>query len=271
MKFPMWRLIFVVHVCGVLVQSFMPSDQRFRHPKIQFVSAARISKKILHVTLPADDKNVDNDIATIGSNPNALQHPVLMNLYPKMIEYMSEYGHPNIPLPEGKGLDTLRRLHIQGKLSESEITVLGDIGFRFHSLEDVYDYADFNEMFDKLMKYRDEHGDVSPPKKYKYDPELGAWVTGIRRRGPENVQSIHRDRLDAIDFEWTSPRQCGSSFMMQYRSIIERQQQQEETESILRDESVRKWIRAIQNANLSETRQHYMETLLGKDWKTMQF
>lgn len=35
-------------------------------------------------------------------------------------------------------------------------------------------------MFEKLLKDRGEYGDVSPPKKYNYDPELGSWVTGIR-------------------------------------------------------------------------------------------
>jgi Helicase associated domain len=195
-----------------------------------------------------------------------IQHPVLRNHYDKMMDYKAEYGHPNIPLPEGKGLDTLRRLQIQNKLSENEVKLLECIGFRFHSLEDVYDYADFDDMFTKLLLYRDKAGDVSPPKKYKHDPELGAWVTGIRRRGETNIQKEHLDRLNSIEFQWTSPRQCGSSFMQQYRSILERKENGNE-ENLLDDEIVRKWVAAMQKASLSETREHYMETLLGKEWK----
>lgn len=198
---------------------------------------------------------------------SSIQHPVLRNLYEKMMQYKAEYGHPNIPLPEGKGLETLRRLHIQNKLLESEVKVLESIGFRFHSLEDVYDYADFDDMFQKLLLYRDQFGDVSPPKKYNYDPELGAWVTGIRRRGQDNIRDDHLERLNSIDFQWNSPRKCGSSFMQQYRTILE--MKEKGVVNVLDDQAVRKWVAAMQKANLSETRHHYMTTLIGDGWIQM--
>lgn len=215
------------------------------------------------------NQNVDFNISSesqLLSEPSLIQHPALRNIYAKMMEYKAEYGHPNIPLPEGKGLDTVRRLHIQNKLLESEVKLLDSIGFRFHSLEDVYDYANFDEMFHKLLLYRDEFGDVSPKKKHKQDPELGAWVTGIRRRGQDSILKEHTDRLNSIGFEWNSPRQCGSTFMQQYRSILERKQIDDEVK-VLEDETIRKWVVAMQKATLSETRQHYMETLFGEEWK----
>jgi Helicase associated domain len=213
-----------------------------------------------------DPTNSNDDMPP---SSQCIKHPVLQNVYPDMIEYTARYGHPNIPLPEGKPLETLRRLHIQNKLSDDEVKFLVAMGFRFHSLEDVYDYADFDEMFSKLQDYAKVNGDVSPPKKYKYDPELGAWVTSIRRRTADKIQVEHRKRLDELDFQWKSPRECGSSFMKQYRAINERKQSGEG--NVFSEEEARKWIKAMQKTTLSTTRQHYMEELVGKDWKAIEF
>ena len=50
----------------------------------------------------------------------------------------------------------------------------------WHDLEDVYKTVDFDELFTRLLDYRDAHdGDLSLPKNCNTDPELGAWVTGI--------------------------------------------------------------------------------------------
>jgi len=171
-------------------------------------------------------------------------------------------------------------LAIQQKLSPEEVSWLESIAFRFHTLEQVYETADFNELYQRLVQYQaDNDGDVSPPKKYKPDPELGAWVTGIRRKGPENVDPQHKVLLDATGFQWVSPRACGSQFMNQYRDILarleqEKQQQQAAgasssataTSTVWQDVTVQKWIRSQQEAarrgTLSETRRHYLETML---------
>jgi hypothetical protein len=162
-------------------------------------------------------------------------------------------------------------LQIQNKLTADEVELLTDLGFRWHNLEDFYKVAEFDDIFDRLLRYRDANeGDVSPPKKYAADAELGAWVTGLRRTGREAVDSDHRERLDSIGFQWVSHRQCGSSFMKQYRAIL---QQLETTDPtvVWADESNRKWLRAQQAAakrkDLSETRLHFMEQILGSEWR----
>lgn len=203
--------------------------------------------------------------------PSAVQNAILKSVYLDMIAFSRENGNPNIPLgsKEGRQCEQLRRLAIQGKLSEQETELLEKMSFRFYSLEQVYETADFDELYERLLKYRDENdSDVSPPKKYSKDPELGAWVTGIRRKGKEQLDPVHVERLNAIRFDWVSPRGCGSQFMLQYRDLLRRKSLNED---ILQDEAARKWLRAQQEAakrgTLSETRRHYMEALMQtEDW-----
>ena len=206
------------------------------------------------------------------SIPSFIQSPVLKQVYPALQEHMQQYGNPNIPLgtPQGRQCQTLRRLHIQQKLTDPEVQLLESIGFYFHSLEDVYQTADFDDLYGRLLDYRQQQHDESwPPKKYPSDPELGAWVTGLRRLGPAQVDPEHADRLNAIDFAWKSDRKCGSAFMQQYRAVRERIQV-EGAETVWQDAAVQQWVQAqreaVKRQTLSETRQHYMVQLVGEGW-----
>ena len=194
-----------------------------------------------------------------------------------MLAYQQTYGHVNIPLPQGRPLVTLRRLRTQNKLANRDIELLDGMNFTWHSLEDVYaqNRDRFDEFVARLQNYAFENnGDVSPPKKYAADPELGAWVTGVRRLFTENqVDPEHVETLNQLNFQWISPRQCGSQFMLKYREIQERlaaAADDNEQEEIWRDPTVTNWIRAVQqqHESLSTTRQHYLAQLLGEDWRT---
>ncbi|GFH56128.1 hypothetical protein CTEN210_12604 [Chaetoceros tenuissimus] len=221
--------------------------------------------------------------------PSCIQSPVLFQIYPALIAHKQEYGNPNIPLGtvEGKKCKTLRRLAFQKKLSQEEMTLLEEMGFRFNSLEDVYQEADFDECLERLIEYEQQHQDnYQIPKKYKPDPELGAWVTMIRRIGRDNMDQERREKLDAIGFAWVSTRKCGSAFMKNFRPLKERLEacskinkegvwevvDEDGVHSILQEEDVARWIRAQKDAadkgNLSEARCDYLSSLPGFDWRT---
>jgi hypothetical protein len=228
---------------------------------------------------PVDNNNVDDDSngdTTVVDVQMMIQSPVLKHVYPLMIEYVQTYGHPNIPLktPGGRQCVTLRRLYTQQKLMDSDVRILDALNFTWHSFEDTY--TNNKDRFDEFVQRLQNYGsDLSPPKKYAPDPELGAWVTGIRRlyTVPGAVDPRHVQVLTDMGFSFSSPRKCGSSFMKTYRTIVQQQQQEEDSTT-----SSRKWhenpeviafIRAQQQRakELSPTRQHYMEQLLGPDWQ----
>lgn len=198
--------------------------------------------------------------------PDKIVSPVLRKVYPQLLSYVEQYGHPNIPLNTtgGRSCATLRRLYEQDKLLASDVQLLETLGFVLYRLEDVYELRkeEFDIFYNKLIAYG---RDFSPPKKYPDDPELGAWVTALRRLYRVNeVDPVHVQALDAIGFSWTSPRQCGSEFMKLYRSL------KDEKSIETWDSGDLKWIQAVQKQaeTLSHTRQQYMMELLGEDWQS---
>jgi hypothetical protein len=211
--------------------------------------------------------------------PSFIVSPVLALVYPALIAHNEKYGNPNIPLgsTDGKRCATLRRLHFQNKLSEDESNLLTVLGFRFHSFEDVYYENDFDEMLGKLLDYHEEFQTYQIPKKYEPDPELGAWVTMLRRLNKtEDVPKIQIQKLDAVGFEWISTRKCGSSFMSNYRDTLSYFSKVVEAggdvrELLHEDNAMIKWIDAqrlaAENGNLSEHRMKYMDEIPGIDWK----
>lgn len=203
--------------------------------------------------------------------------PVLKQTCGKLLEWKEKYGHPNIPLKNdgGNACQVLRRLHVQKKLTTDEVEWLEEIGFRFHSLEDVYRFADFDTLFDRLLAYEEAHpnNNFQVPKKCPEDPELGAWVTGLRRLGKEGVNPEHERRLSEINFVWKSARKCGSKFMIKYRELV-KQVELDGLDTVMDDPTTISWIvaqqLALKRGTLSQTRVQYMGQLFGETWTTIQ-
>jgi len=205
-----------------------------------------------------------------------LASPVLKKHCRELLQWKETYGHPNIPLKYdgGNACQVLRRLHVQKKLKDADVEWLEEIGFRFHSLEDVYRFADFDTMIGRLLDYEETHpnNNFQVPKKCPEDPELGAWVTGIRRLGKDGVNPEHERRLCAINFVWKSTRKCGSKFMNQYREWV-KQAEVQGIRTVMKDPQTISWIMAQQQAlkrgSLSQTRVQYMGQLFGDRWTTI--
>ena len=265
MKMMIWLLpvLLSLHVGGITAFVHPPcTTSRIRSQPCQVITCWDSSSQ---ETSPSGDSTV--------VIPSIITTKALAQLYPALMQHKAQYGNPNIPLgtTEGRQCNVLRRMHIQGKLSEAEVEHLTSLGFIFHALEDVYEHVDFEEMFPRLEQYEQEQGDLDIPKKWAPDPELGAWVTGIRRLGKSRIDPGHVQRLDHVGFMWVSSRKCGSKFMEQYRALQQRLQDGTEPESaIWNDPEVQKFTRAQKEAynrgTLSETRVEYMTRLMGEQW-----
>jgi Helicase associated domain len=256
-----------------VVEPLRNHDQRQRQRRLPTTQTPIPIPTRLYMTSATPPTSNNSNDSSMNHAIQKISSPVLLNVYSALVEHHQTYGHPNIPLgsPEGRACDVLRRLAIQGKLTEYELGCLTELQFRFHSLEDVYFHVDFDELLERLLAYEQLHENhYQVPKKYVPDPELGAWVTGLRRLGPENVSIEHADQLNAIGFTWKSARQCGSAFMTQYRTLVDTAFNDP---TVLHDPKTVLWkqaqIVARKNGKLSDTRYHYMEQLFGVGWDAL--
>ena len=122
----------------------------------------------------------------------------------------------------GRMCSTIRRLHFQNKLTKDEVSLLENLGFSFLSFDNIYFETNFDDMIQRLIRYEDEYkNNYQVPKKFPFDVQLGAWVTNLRRLGPNSTDILpdHRKVLNQIKFSWTSERKCGSSFMTNLRQV----------------------------------------------------
>eukprot|EP00978_Attheya_sp_CCMP212_P047571 scaffold422093_cov71-Attheya_sp.AAC.2 len=280
-------------------------SNRYHHWKSKSVVA--VQKRGSWVVVLGSSAGTTHSRNEKGDIPEVIESPVLRQVYPALVEFFQEYGHADIPLKStaGKQCKTLRRLATQGKLTEDETALLTSLQFRFNSLEQVYEEADFRQLFQRLVAYEKEtQSGYDIPKKYKPDPELGAWVTALRRLGKRdlimnednnnnnddnddddtNNNSLlrleHVEQLNLVGFTWISHRQCGSAFMLFYRQLVDRLEHQQQQQSndddndspiknVWDDPEVQKWLHAQRVAHskglLYETRVGYLNEL-NIDW-----
>jgi len=166
----------------------------------------------------------------------------------------------------------------QNLLTEGEVELLEGLGFRWTPFEDVYEEADFDDCLERLVRYEEEFKTgYQIAKKYKPDPELGAWVTIIRRIGRDKISPHHRSKLDSIDFAWVSTRKCGSGFMLTYQHLLAQlsslgeSASSEEVDACWKEERVVKWWKGVSRSyragSMSDGRMGYLDALPGGDWR----
>jgi ATPase subunit of ABC transporter with duplicated ATPase domains len=135
--------------------------------------------------------------------------------------FKEKYGHVNVSVsfPEDKSLAKfcvqVRHAHNnQGKSKMKKLTIeniarLDAIGFNWTSQE--YVTRSFDERIDDLEKYKQTHGHLS--LKRLEDISLYQFCAGVRhslkmaeKDGTRKLTVERIARLDAIGFEWTTPR-----------------------------------------------------------------
>ncbi len=121
-----------------------------------------------------------------------------------LVDFKNLYGHCAVPYNWNQNpklanwVSTQRYRYKQGSLSEYQIQMLQDIGFTWKKHE-----AAWNEMYEKLLRYKEAFGHCSVPAEWKVDPKLGMWVTTQRRRKRQGKLAKDRiRRLDEIGFRW---------------------------------------------------------------------
>ena len=126
-------------------------------------------------------------------------------MFDALKEYKENHGHCNVPQNWAKTPRladwTLqqRLLYREGRLRANKYKCLEQLGFIF-DLHELY----WEEMFDNLKKYKEEHGHCNVPYEYrtKTNKTLGRWVNQQRLNKSTRLSVDHIKSLDKIGFEW---------------------------------------------------------------------
>jgi hypothetical protein len=215
-----------------------------QHPPASLLFAAPSSKRTgpASVTSVIEDSKADlGEPHGAGSKQESLviqrfsegMKPTFLKRFEQLIEFKERLGHVDVPLggasrsgltPRGLGnwVYAQRKRKINGTLDPLEEEALKSVGFRWQL--DV-DELDWDEMIQRLVDYKAEHGNTLVPKKNEADPLLGAWVAACRRKADPLLNGgrseLPPDRiaaLDRVDFAWEPERRCGSAFMKGLRA-----------------------------------------------------
>jgi len=102
--------------------------------------------------------------------------------YQQLRAYKAEYGHTRVPLRYEKYPKLQQWLDTQRCTCKNEerVTLLNDIGVLVGHQRPKACTATWEEMYQRLVEYKRDHGDTKVPKKYKEDPQLGTWVHNQR-------------------------------------------------------------------------------------------
>jgi hypothetical protein len=124
--------------------------------------------------------------------------------YELLKRYQQTYGNCNVPTAwkEDPTLANWVKTQRKYQLTMSEVrrAALDAIGFDWDQPATAW-----NEMFLRLVKYKEEHGNCNVPAGRKKDPSLGNWVA-TQRAEKTKLTDDRRNALDSLGFQWKRQR-----------------------------------------------------------------
>eukprot|EP00934_Nitzschia_sp_Nitz4_P007809 Nitzschia sp. Nitz4//scaffold128_size63911//55204//56814//NITZ4_006233-RA/size63911-processed-gene-0.122-mRNA-1//1//CDS//3329534874//7799//frame0 len=166
-------------------------------------------------------------------------------------------------------VDQQRKAYAKDKLSEDRTRLLKEIGFVFELQE-----AAWQNYFEKLQQYIDEHGDARPPTHNEQDPSFGAWIARQRVLYQTGQLSDKRiDALESVGFSWNVHDETWDEY---YAELVEFHEQHGHTRVPRTMSRLWHWVdrqrrylrRRVQGTDASDTDSERYEALrkVGFEW-----
>ena len=133
--------------------------------------------------------------------PSKRNQPMWDERFGELVEYKKEHSDCKVP-KRLKGLnnwvDYQRQAYKKGKLSDERVGKLEGLGFDWGSTRGTQ--LTWDERFDELVEYKNEHGDCRVPKRLK---GLNNWVYGQRKARKKGRLSGERvEKLESLGFNF---------------------------------------------------------------------
>eukprot|EP00531_Pseudo-nitzschia_arenysensis_P010816 CAMPEP_0116134982 /NCGR_PEP_ID=MMETSP0329-20121206/10950_1 /TAXON_ID=697910 /ORGANISM="Pseudo-nitzschia arenysensis, Strain B593" /LENGTH=434 /DNA_ID=CAMNT_0003629757 /DNA_START=30 /DNA_END=1334 /DNA_ORIENTATION=+ len=187
-------------------------------PPVQVLSGQSITEDLIK-----QKGKEDGDRSSI-KRPEGLRHVQWQAQFQRLVNYKKENGDTLVPTnytpdPQlGNWVRNQRLANKNGSMTEARKAKLDNIGFFWY----FYDRSTtrWEEMFNRLVKYKETHGDANVPLRYPKDPQLGAWVNyqrTTRRQGKLSLGKI--DKLNSLEFEWNPMKHAATWEQMFWRLL----------------------------------------------------
>jgi hypothetical protein len=174
-----------------------------------FLTVPHKSKQTAIVFLSETPEN--QNFATASEKFNARWNA----MFERLKKYKEEHGNCLVPQryeedPQlGQWVSDQRRVAtVDDKMKHERRDMLNSIGFVWRVREPyrtpILDKR-WNDKFERLVHYKEKHGDCLVPKNYEEDPSLGWWVATQRRIYASNkLRSDRRSKLESLGFVWVA-------------------------------------------------------------------
>lgn len=127
------------------------------------------------------------------------------NMFRALEAYSKEHGDCQVPanwkknVQLGRWVAMQRYRHKIGELSKVYVARLTQVGFVWSPADKVW-----NDMFQRLGKYKKKHGHCDVPSSCPSEPDLANWVANQRHRKKMGSLAVDRvKRLEEIGFVWS--------------------------------------------------------------------
>ena len=139
-------------------------------------------------------------------------------MFARLFQYKDRTGHCNVPakwekdLQLGTWIGNQRQRRKRGSLSADHIQRLDALGFKWGALTTQHSFppppiAPWDEIFARLVQFKDRFGHCNVPLGWSEDPQLVRWVNWQRQlRKDGHISADRIERLDALGFEWEPKR-----------------------------------------------------------------
>jgi hypothetical protein len=150
-------------------------------------------------------------------------------MFRQLVAYKKEYKSTTVPqtyqvdLELARWVKNQRRCYARKEISVKRIRRLDSIGFVWK----MRDLIPWEEMYQRLIAYKNKHKSSDVPARYKADPKLGNWVHTQRNVYMNKEISVERiNCLESIGFVWDLH---GTQWMEMYSRMVEYKKQNKST------------------------------------------
>jgi len=135
--------------------------------------------------------------------PWNVQEGYWMKMYQALADFKGEFKHTRVPYQwaanRALAAWVYRMKKNKAELTPQKVELLDMIGFDWHWHRKTV--VSWEQMYARLLQYKQEHGHTRVPVKWPQDPKLGKWVSRMRQE-KDKLYPERRALLNQIDFDW---------------------------------------------------------------------